>query len=141
MERFRGLTQQFCRVVDGLIVVCDITEPHTISAAMRYYLNFSKMSNTLKPFIFVGNKTDQTYDNKDKTEIIRVAEDLDCGSYFTSAKSGENVKEIFQKLTNLMLDELKQKMMGTKTQVTDASVILGMNDNKKKKKKKNKSCC
>lgn len=76
---------------------------------------FLKHTNTQNPdtfpFILVGTKSDETELRKVSTkDIERFCEENGGMPYFeTSAKNNENVKELFEKATELAIDQYCSK--------------------------------
>lgn len=103
-ERFRCLMPRFCQGATGIALVFDVTAPETLKAA-SHWLAFISSWNTSQEspaIILVGNKTDQQAGIPLKTiqEFCThhpISEYIPC-----SAKTGKNVKLVFNALCSAM---------------------------------------
>lgn len=81
----------------GTILVCDFTRKETLENLESYWIKLIKKVGPDIPMVFVANKADL----KDKHEFYlddlkAIASKLNSQSYKSSAKTGENVEEIFK---------------------------------------------
>ena len=84
---------------DGMIFVFDITRSSTFSNVKNWYNTTVKFGLSGIPKILIGNKIDL----KDERKIIQphathLSEELNARYFETSAKTGENVKDIFESI-------------------------------------------
>jgi small GTP-binding protein len=100
-ERFRSIVSAFYRESDGFILVYDVTMERSY-----HYLTqlISELSECIDPkfTILVGNKTDQLSQDKlfeEYDKLASLAKKHKFKYYFTSAKTGENVNELFEELS------------------------------------------
>ena len=104
-EKFRTLTRQFYRNVDGAILVYDITEKNTLENLENIWIPelISSVSSSVQ-MILVGNKSDLKDDPEYSSNIISTEEGMNCArknaTLFVeaSAKSSEGVKNAFEEL-------------------------------------------
>ncbi len=132
-ERFRNITNQYYKGADGIVLVFDVTDEASFEKIKDWMDQI--LSNTNKDeicLVLLGNKCDvEAVKRSIKPEQGReLANELNINYFETSALSGYNIKEAFEKLT---IDIMKKKKIGS-----------GNNDNidlKKNKKKKDSDCC
>ena len=93
----------------GIILVYSIDNEYTFNNIKNWinsindYIDISKTS-----IILVGNKKDLENERIiSEEEGRKIAEDYNFKFYETSAKTGENVNEIFQKLFEIIVKNLK----------------------------------
>ena len=130
-ERFRSISKNYYKNVDGIIFVFDVTNYDSFIDGIRYWLN--ECDNEIGEFkkILVGNKIDLCENmraiSKEKIEVF--AESKQIKYYEVSAKKGINVDIIFKELIESILRDLPKK---------------NGNKNKKLQNKNNsnkKNCC
>ena len=133
-ERFRSLAKSFYNKADGILFVFDVSNKESFEN-LKYWLNDTNIEKDAKKII-VGNKIDlqeQRVISKEKMEKLGEANN-NIKSFETSARTGENVTQIFEELAELILanksEEEINKLCPKKKQKLD---------NKKENKKKN--CC
>jgi len=107
-SRFRFLLPTYCLGSSGAIFLFDLTRPETL-LALESWTGIVREKNPDVPIFLVGNK-------KDLTELRKIPEDHgiqtaiqnNLAEYIeTSAKSGENVEKLFEKLTKHMLKRIE----------------------------------
>ena len=109
-ERFRSISKTYYRNSDGIIFVFDITNEESFKD-LEYWLK--DPNNTEKDFkkILVANKIDLEKSksiNREKYEQFAKQNNMKCIE--TSAKDNINVKDIFNEIAKLILnDETKQR--------------------------------
>ena len=104
-ERFRFLLPTYVKNAEGGIFMYDITNYSSLSHIDDWLTIIRKRIVDLFPIILVGNKAD-LYEQREisSQEGIEVANSRDMDAFIEcSAKTGENVKEMFVALTRLML--------------------------------------
>jgi len=106
-EPTNSLSNAFFRRADVVVLVFDVTEWRTFEAVTEiyesYHQNFDEMNKTI--YILVGNKIDR---NEKRTVTERDAQlwtstrgCIPC--YFTSAKTGEGVNDLFFNVARLAI--------------------------------------
>ncbi|MHA1340400.1 MAG: Rab family GTPase [Promethearchaeota archaeon] len=97
-QHFQFVRPPFYRGASGSILVYDITRRESFD----HIKDWKKEADQVipgKPFILVGNKTDLMDERVvSKSEGQKLAEELGADFFETSAKTGENVEEIFATL-------------------------------------------
>ncbi len=88
----------------GALVVADLTRPQTVEALPTILKSFYSVSPRAK-IVLLGNKTDLIPDSAQNAEPLnRLAVEHNLPLLLTSAKTGENVEEAFQKLAQTFLE-------------------------------------
>ena len=129
-ERFMALSKTIYKIVDGVILVYDITKLITFENILNWMKKVKEYNKNL-PILIIGNKKDKEEDrNITFEEGKKFAEEHQMGFFETSAFTGENVNEAFISFIYEIM-ELKHKTSLTNN---DSFSI----ETKKKKKEK---CC
>jgi small GTP-binding protein len=108
--QFYMLHRPYFNGADGMMLAFDITRSSTFSNIQNWYNTAQKFGLSSIPRLLIGNKIDL----KDERKIIKpmadhLAEKLNCAYYETSAKTGDNVKLIFQKTAEIVKDSKIKK--------------------------------
>lgn len=95
-ERFRSLTPMYFRGAVAGLVVYDVSSADTLRKARTWIQDLRKTRDSLA-IVLVGNKADLPDDKRQVTaeEGEAVAEEENIGFFETSAKTGQNVKDVF----------------------------------------------
>lgn len=102
-EEFDAVQASYLRGTAGAILVCDLTRPETLSSLPRYAAGL-RASNDHAPIIIAANKDDLRAQHQITAEQVQaVAHDLNAAYLCTSARSGQNVEEIFRRLGSLLI--------------------------------------
>jgi len=107
-ERFQGLGSAFFRGSDGVLFVFDVTRKETFNELERWKQTFliqiGQEGNNDFPVVIVANKVDRADERQvSKEEMETWASNQGVPIIETSAKSGENVEEAFQKIARVEL--------------------------------------
>jgi small GTP-binding protein len=131
-ERFRSITFAHYRNAIGIILMYDITDQESFDN-INYWLDNIKTYCRNDPSIYlVGNKKDFESQRKiSKQQGINVATGHNLLFTETSAKSGENINDLFSELALEIIQKLNKK------ENKDHEKISLLGDNKKNRKK----CC
>lgn len=96
------------RFYDGgqsIIIVVDRTRKSTLENAEKWYNNSAKYISRKIPFFLVGNKSDLDEGIVISEEDLKdFAEKLDINFILTSAKTGENIEDLFTILTQMCFE-------------------------------------
>ncbi|XP_017100618.2 ras-related protein Rab-21 [Drosophila bipectinata] len=109
-ERFHALGPIYYRGSDGALLVYDITDQDSFQKVKSWVRELRQMRGTDIALIIVGNKTDleeqRAVMHQEATQYARTV-----GAQYveTSAKENEGVAELFELLTQLMLEQLSQR--------------------------------
>jgi small GTP-binding protein len=100
-ERFRSLTRSLFKGAHGAVLVFDVTKPESLKELYSFYDVLSEvvLIDTIT-VILVGNKSDLVEGGRVTREEINECKTKICAECYlqASAKTGENVSEIFQAL-------------------------------------------
>lgn len=142
-EKFSSIVKNLYNTAQGLILVYDITSIksfHNINNWLNYVKENSKQNVKL---ILVGNKTDLEEKRVvSKEEGQKFADDNGLLFFETSAKSGENIEEMFNKCTEDIVTKIESGAI-----IVDAftsGIKIGRYPNKEVEQslvKKKKGCC
>jgi small GTP-binding protein len=101
-ERFRAVTSNYYKGALGALLVFDVTRPGTFKNMERWYNEIKQHANENIVLLLIGNKSDLRADGP--SEEVRVedakafAQSHGMAYMETSAKSGSQVNEAFEKL-------------------------------------------
>ncbi|KAJ5075258.1 small rab-related gtpase [Anaeramoeba ignava] len=109
-ERFRTITSTYYRSADGIIVVYDVTNIDSFEQVKNWFLEISNNAPPNTAVILAGNKIDLE-DQRAITykEGKNFADSLNCPFMEVSAKTGENIPEIFELISVEMLKRNKKR--------------------------------
>ncbi|HEY0089954.1 MAG TPA: Rab family GTPase [Candidatus Lokiarchaeia archaeon] len=110
-ERFRFILPSYVQGASGCIFMYDITNCESLAHFQDWYKVFLDGTNQSKqeiPFIMVGGKLDLDFKRSiSKEDANNVEEQYNLDGYLEcSSKTGENVEEIFVKITKIMLQKV-----------------------------------
>lgn len=146
-ERFRSITKQYYRDAQGIILVFDITDKRTFDH-MEDWINdiYNSIPDKSKiSFILVGNKSDLADKRQvNDYEAAKLAAKNEMEYFEISAYTGNNISEVFQKLSTKILDRQEQEMFVKPKKTINVSMDENNNTSLKKlmdSDYKKKSCC
>lgn len=127
-ERFRSVTRSYYRGAAGALLVYDISSRETYTALTNWLTDARTLASPDIAIVLVGNKKDLEAD-RDVTfmEAARFAQENELMFLETSARTGENVEEVFLKCARTILakiesGQLDPEKMGSGIQYGDASL-------------------
>ena len=128
-ERFKSVSASFIKKADGVILIYDIGEKDSFEAVDNWIKSIREIGKDKLPIILVGNKCDLSDDKRQVSlkEGQDKANEFNIPFYETSCKEGINIKEVFEKL----IDDIIEK--GNKNLNREYKIL---NNGKKKEK-----CC
>ena len=131
-ERFKSVSASFVKKADGVILIYDIGEKDSFEAVDNWIKSIREIGKDKLPIILVGNKCDLSDDKRQVSlkEGQDKANEFNIPFYETSCKEGINIKEVFEKL----IDDIIEK--GNKNINREYKIL-----NKGKKGKKKEKCC
>jgi len=95
-ERYKSLAPMYYRNANCAVVVYDITQPSSLDKAKAWVKELQRQANDAIVIALAGNKLDlQEHREIDKSEAEAYAREAGLLFFETSAKTAENVKEIF----------------------------------------------
>ena len=135
-ERFKSMSANVIKNVEGLILTYSIASKESFNNLDNWLHQLNNVSDISKtPIILVGNKSDlKDLREVDYEEGEDYAKEHDFHFFETSAKTGENVKEAFDYIFELLYKKLEEEITGKKGYVKQVLVI-------KKNKEKKQKCC
>ncbi len=136
-ERFNTLTTGFFKGSDGILVVYSITDRNSFDCVNKWMTQIKSSSPSDVKVILVANKSDCISERVVSTdEGIQMAQQYGLPFFECSAKSGDNVPQIFEKIGDLVLDRLvlKKKELDSVNNMHD---LLEKDPDEEKKK----GCC
>ena len=105
-ERFRSISKNYYKNVDGIIFVFDVTNQSSFNEGIKYWLKECNEEIGKYEKILVGNKIDLNSVISKET----IEKHFPTIQYFeTSAKEGTNVEIIFKELVELILKNSPEK--------------------------------
>lgn len=114
-EEFNRVRASYLRGSSGIILVYDVTRPETFTH-LETYVDEIKQVQTDAKFIVAGNKFDlaspslhEVMNSHPQTESVKVISQRRVPHVVTSAKSGQNVENLFRELATMMLCTPKGK--------------------------------
>ena len=128
-ERYKSVSASFIKKADGVILIYDIGDLESFEAVENWIKSIREIGKDNLPIILVGNKCDLPDDKRmiSLKEGQDKADEFNIPFYETSCKEGINIKEVFEKL----VDDIMEK--GSKNINREYKIL-----NKGKKKEK---CC
>ncbi len=102
-EEFNGeIRKNYLRGASGILIVCDMTRRETMAGYRRYMEQIQDVGLQI-PVVFVANKVDMHANLAiSRPEIQTIAADYQVPHFFTSAKTGENVEEVFLQMVAML---------------------------------------
>ncbi|UCE38022.1 MAG: GTP-binding protein [Thermoplasmata archaeon] len=103
---YRSVQTASFKGADGVIFVCDFTRRDTVGSLEDYWLKSLGNNISQLQLIFVANKSDLTEDAQfSLDDLEKVASKYDSTCFSSSAKTGENVEDLFLTLGNRLIEE------------------------------------
>ena len=131
-ERFNTLTAGFFKGSDGIVLCYSVTDMKSFENINKWMAQIKSLAPVDVKVLLVGNKTDLE-DQRVVSEELgnEMAEKYGVELFEASAKSGDNVMEVFNRMAELVLEKVKDNPK------TDESTRNLGGDGFKKKRK----CC
>ncbi|XP_064600341.1 EF-hand calcium-binding domain-containing protein 4B-like isoform X2 [Liolophura sinensis] len=108
-ERFRGITKQYFRKADGVLIMYDVTSETSFMSVRNWMQSVHDGAEDGTVLVIVGNKTDLLEDDTHcvvkKKDGLKLADEYGAFFYETSAKSGDNVKETLEAMAGMLKDK------------------------------------
>ncbi|XP_003384407.1 PREDICTED: ras-related protein Rab-4B-like [Amphimedon queenslandica] len=146
-ERFRSVTRSYYRGAAGALLVYDISSRETYNALTNWLTDARTLASPNIVIVLVGNKKDLESDREVTfMEASRFAQENELAFLETSALTGENVEEVFQKCTRSILTkidagELDPDRVGSGIQYGNATVRRVTQPGQKEGGNKEKCSC
>ncbi len=94
-ERYHALNVSYYRYSKGAVIVYDVTDRDSFGKVISWHTELKKYLPDADIMI-AGNKCDMVNRAVDEEEAVAYARSVGAEHFATSAKSGHNVKEVFQ---------------------------------------------
>lgn len=107
-ERFRTITTAYYRGADGIIFVYDITHRESFTHMSSWIDEARRYATPGIPMIIVGNKSDRTDREVNFDDLKKYAEDNDTLYIECSARTGDEVKDIFENMAKKLIASREQ---------------------------------
>jgi len=127
-ERFRSVTRSYYRGAAGALLVYDISSRETYNALTNWLTDARTLASPDIVIVLVGNKKDLEPDREVTfLEASKFAQDHELMFLETSARTGENVEEVFLKCARTILSKIESgqldpEKMGSGIQYGDSSL-------------------
>ena len=133
-EKFNSITPIYYRDAKGVLLVYDISNPHSFERVKKWIEEMKEINNEAV-FNIVGNK----YDLKEQTKNFKfnfiddeiakkLAQKNKTDLFFTSAKTGENVNQCFENL----MQKVFNKFVNNNSNINNNNISLIKEDENKK---------
>ncbi|KAJ5073837.1 ras-related protein rab-5c [Anaeramoeba ignava] len=133
-ERYESMTPMYFRSSAAAVVVYDITSKQSFEKAKFWINQFQNFFSEDKTIFLVGNKLDLSDKRKVETSVANEFAQRNGFVFFeASAKTGDNVVPIFEKLANVLVQET-QETPKTQKQILQHNIKVA-------EKEKQKDCC
>ena len=106
-ERFNTLTANFFKAAQGIVVCYSVTDEGSFQSINKWVTQIQNFDPKNVKVLLVGNKTDLVNDR-----VVSVEQGQECARRFglpiieASAFTGDNINDIFEKIGELMLEEI-----------------------------------
>ncbi|CAL8289358.1 unnamed protein product [Arctogadus glacialis] len=112
-ERYRTITTAYYRGAMGFLLMYDITSQESFSAVQDWATQVKTYSWDNAQVVLVGNKVDLEEDRQVPTvDGQRLASELGFQFFETSAKDNINVKQVFDKLVDVICERMNETVNG-----------------------------
>ena len=113
-ERYRAVSASFIKKADGVILMYDISDLDSFEAVDNWIKSIREIGKEKLPIVLVGNKCDLSDDER-KISLVEgqdKANEFQIPFYETSCKDGINIKEVFEKLVDDIIEKGNKNIMG-----------------------------
>ena len=111
-ERYRSISSSTIKLADGFIVVFALNDKTSFSQVKYWISQIEDQADiTIKPLIIVGNKSDLQREVTNE-EGLNYANSINLKYYETSAKTGQNIEEVFDALFNEIYKQKNKREKG-----------------------------
>ena len=140
-EMYRSLVQGFYRNTSLAIIVYDVNNPKSFEGLEVWLKDLRQQTEQEIPIFIVGNKSDM--EKKVPTEDAKIFSTSNRTKYFAecSARSGYNVKEIFNEAAKQLYESYKKYQSKNKAPANNRLKLDKKEDDNNKDNTKKKTCC
>ena len=113
-ERFKSVSLSFIKKADGVILIYDISDLDSFEAVDNWIKSIKEIGKEKLPIVLVGNKCDLSDDERKISlkEGQDKANEFQIPFYETSCKDGINIKEVFEKLVDDIIEKGNKNIRG-----------------------------
>ncbi|XP_042287604.1 RAB3D, member RAS oncogene family, a isoform X1 [Thunnus maccoyii] len=112
-ERYRTITTAYYRGAMGFLLMYDITSQESFNAVQDWATQIKTYSWDNAQVVLVGNKLDLEEDRQVPAEAAqRLATELGFQFFEASAKDNINVKQVFDKLVDVICEKMNETVNG-----------------------------
>ena len=149
-ERFKSIVKTYYRNCNGILLLFDLTNKNSFENISYWYNDITNMyylenDKQYNPSIFlIGNKNDINYKNVYPKDVEKMIENKIISNYMEcSAKTGENIEDIFNMLNDTVYRNIKEHNHFDKLSKVSRGINIHNNKNNKNKNNKNNKykCC
>ena len=144
-EKYRSLGKNFYKEAYIVILVYDITREDSLEGIKTiWYPDLQQFGEKCKILALVGNKCDRYEEENtvNEEEARAYAKEINANFFIVSAKNGDNIKNLFDKLITLFIEPNFQDKVIQNEIDRKGSVKIAQKKNKEEKSKdKKKKCC
>lgn len=99
---------------DALVFVSDLSRVETITAIPEFWVIEAKKADARAALVYLGNKIDLVDEESPTAKVLsRIADERGIPIFFCSAKTGENVEELFQFIGKRLVSEVAKDFRKT----------------------------
>ena len=140
-EMYRSLVQGFYRNTSLAIIVYDVNNPKSFEGLEVWLKDLRQQTEQEIPIFIIGNKSDM--EKKVPTEDAKIFSTSNRTKYFAecSARSGYNVKEIFNEAAKQLYESYKKYQSKNKAPANNRLKLDKKEDDNNKDNTKKKKCC
>ena len=103
-ERYKTITQTYYKGAMGIVLVYDTTDETSFNNVRNWVKQIDQHANPNVPRILVANKIDLPDRRITSEEGQQLAEECKMQFFEASAKTGENINEVFYEIARLCKD-------------------------------------
>ena len=141
-ERFHSITNNFFHNADGILFVYDITNAKSFEGA-KNWIDEAKDVGDFCQRILIGNKCDLEQERQVSLETLNEYANEEKINFFeTSAKDNINLKEVFNKIVELIFENKDDEEIIREYSVKKSSLSVASKRTKGKRKlDDSEKCC
>jgi Ras-related protein Rab-2A len=130
-ENFRSITRSYFRGAIGCVLTYDVTNRDTFQNLANWIEETQTCSNSGIVIILVGNKCDLTAVREvDREEVEEFSRKRGLVHIETSAKTGANVDKVFESLSDMILEHIRQGLINPEL---GGGITMGISELNEKK--------
>lgn len=113
-ERYRSLAPVYFRGAAAVIIVFDATNSNPLQGILDWASAFREATGPNELIMVAANKVDLLDDRTQLMSIVlKIKEELDIDVFEVSAKTGENILELFQNTTSILSKRNPKQMFSS----------------------------